>query len=215
MTRDEIQKLIGGYATGSLTESERKLLFDAALEDQELFDQLAHEQALKEMLEEPGAKQRLISALGPEQPSRVAPKNRWPWAIAAATACLAVVIGLVMLRTPEKPREIAAVTKPVEPPPPVVATQDAAPVTPPTAQPAPVRAKAGAQRPRTPRPRPRRRPHQLSPEPPKTEPAAPARPVDGVKEVAPAIAPPPPLVAPAPPTPVINGFVGGAVPQPG
>ncbi len=56
MTRDEIRKLIGGYATGSLTEAERKPLFEAALEDQELFDELAREQALKEMLDEPGAK---------------------------------------------------------------------------------------------------------------------------------------------------------------
>jgi len=40
---DEIRKLIGGYATGTLTAAEQKLLFDAALDDQELFDELARE----------------------------------------------------------------------------------------------------------------------------------------------------------------------------
>ena len=40
MNREEIQKLIGGYATGSLTDDERRLLFEAALDDQDLFDAL-------------------------------------------------------------------------------------------------------------------------------------------------------------------------------
>jgi len=34
MTPDEARKLLGGYATGSLTEAERTALFEAALEDQ-------------------------------------------------------------------------------------------------------------------------------------------------------------------------------------
>jgi len=44
MSRDEVQKLLGGYATGTLTPEEQQALFAAALEDQELFDALAHEQ---------------------------------------------------------------------------------------------------------------------------------------------------------------------------
>jgi hypothetical protein len=84
MTRDEIRGLIGGYATGTLTEAERKILFEAALQDQDLFDELAREQALKEALEEPGAKQRVIAALE-------RPKNRWPhawvWAATRAGCC--------------------------------------------------------------------------------------------------------------------------------
>jgi hypothetical protein len=34
---DEIKQLLGGYATGTLTPEERKTLFDAALQDQDLF----------------------------------------------------------------------------------------------------------------------------------------------------------------------------------
>ena len=36
MTSEQARKLLGGYATNSLTEAERKALFDAALDDQEL-----------------------------------------------------------------------------------------------------------------------------------------------------------------------------------
>ncbi len=119
---------------------------------------------------------------------------------------------MVVLRTPEKPRELAAVTQPAEPPAPAVARQDAAPVTPPVAQPTPVRAKVKAAEPVAenaptaagPPPPP------APPQRPKAETAAQA-PVDAVKKVEPAIAPPPPL--PPPPAPVVNGFVAGAAPQ--
>ena len=42
----ETERLLGGYATNTLTADERKLLYQAALEDQDLFDELAREQAL-------------------------------------------------------------------------------------------------------------------------------------------------------------------------
>ena len=53
MTQEEIRKLLGGYATNALSADERRILFEAALEDQELFDVLAKEQAL-EAYEETG-----------------------------------------------------------------------------------------------------------------------------------------------------------------
>jgi hypothetical protein len=65
MSREEIQKLLGGYATDTLSEAERRALFEAALEDQELFDALAKEQALRDVLQDPSARQQLIEALGP------------------------------------------------------------------------------------------------------------------------------------------------------
>ncbi len=128
MTRDEIRGLIGAYATGSLSEAERKALFEAALDDQALFDELAREQALKELLEEPGVKPRLAAALAPRQ------KRRWtkPWIWAAAgTLAVAAIAGLVFLRTlpqPEKTVEMAQATAPAGPvPSPVVP----APIAPP------------------------------------------------------------------------------------
>ena len=44
MSPEDIKKLLGGYATGTLTTEEQQALFAAALEDQELFDSLAREQ---------------------------------------------------------------------------------------------------------------------------------------------------------------------------
>ena len=63
MSREEIEKLLGGYATGTLTGEERDALFAAALEDQVLFDLLAREEPLRELLEDPLAKARLRRAL--------------------------------------------------------------------------------------------------------------------------------------------------------
>jgi hypothetical protein len=111
MSKDEARKLLGGYATGSLTEAERTALFQAALEDQELFDELAGEQVLKEVLDEPGARQRLIAALEPPRRHR-----GWLWVTAAATVAIAAVIGIVVSnRTPPPPQQIAQVLKSPEP----------------------------------------------------------------------------------------------------
>jgi hypothetical protein len=63
MNREEIQKLLGGYATGTLTPEEEQALFAAALDDQELFDALGREQALRDLLRDPAAKAELLAAL--------------------------------------------------------------------------------------------------------------------------------------------------------
>ena len=141
MTRDEARKLLGGYATGSLSEAERNALFQAALEDQELFEELAGEQALKEVLDEPGARQRLIAALAPStQPARGWVMRTWPWAATAALTA-AIVIGIVVSTRTEPPQQIAQVLKSAEPAPaPPTAAPTAAPVPPP----APVRRKVAA-----------------------------------------------------------------------
>lgn len=111
MIPDHIQRLIGGYATGTLSEKQRKLLFEAALEDQELFDELARDQALKELLEAPGVKQRLLASI--ETP---APRDWWrhplPWLMGGSV--LAISAGLMALvfltpsgSRPAKPVEVA------------------------------------------------------------------------------------------------------------
>ena len=60
MTPDP-KRLLGGYATDSLTEEERSELLLAALDDQELFDALADEEGLRELLESPGARRTLVN----------------------------------------------------------------------------------------------------------------------------------------------------------
>lgn len=127
MTREEAQKLLGGYATGSLTEEQRKLLFEAALEDQDLFDDLAREHDLKLILDEPGAKTRLIAALAPARP-RFSPL--WLWTASAAAIACAVLAGWILLRAPKPPAvvEVAHVAEPQPAPP--VGVSTAAPAAP-------------------------------------------------------------------------------------
>ena len=79
MSHDEVRKLLGGYATNTLTEAERKALFDAALEDQELFDALHQEQALKDLLTDPVSRDQIRQAL--EKPAVPAAwwSRWWTW----------------------------------------------------------------------------------------------------------------------------------------
>jgi hypothetical protein len=63
MPERNLEQLLGGYATGTLTEEERRALYEAALQDQALFNALGDEQALKELLDEPVHRRRLLEAL--------------------------------------------------------------------------------------------------------------------------------------------------------
>jgi len=129
MTRDEAQKLLGAYATGSLTADERRLLLEAALDDQDLFNHLAREHELKQILDEPGAKARLIDALAPPRP-RFSPI--WLWtASAAAVASLAVAAWLFVRGPKPAPAIQVAQVDAVTPAPPPAA----APVAPTPAPP--------------------------------------------------------------------------------
>jgi hypothetical protein len=67
------RELIGGYATATLSREERELLFTAALEDQELFDELVNEEPLIELLTDPVERQMLVDGLAEESPVR----DRW------------------------------------------------------------------------------------------------------------------------------------------
>lgn len=99
MKRDDIRKLLGGYATGTLTDAERKALFEAAMEDQTLFDAIADEGVLKEVLDDPQARAYLLEAL-PAKPKPVVRRiPAWSWAAAGSLAAT-LVIGVLLVRTP-------------------------------------------------------------------------------------------------------------------
>jgi hypothetical protein len=221
MTRDEIRGLIGGYATGSLSEAERRILFEAALEDQDLFDELAREQALKEALEEPGAKARLASALE----HRPKPWWRMSWVWAAATAAAVVVIaGIVVMRPSAKVEQVARLEVPELPAPPAPL-----PAPPPASTVAPPARKFAAAAPEAaPQAAPQAKAEvsaapEPQPQPPKEAPAAGTRVGTGNLPAPPA---PPEIAAQAPQIVVpgaqgfaqgnVGGFVGapGAEPQP-
>ena len=65
----EIRHLLGGYATGTLTDDERARLFAAALDDQALFDALAEEQPLKDLLDDPESRGYLLAELDQPAPT--------------------------------------------------------------------------------------------------------------------------------------------------
>jgi hypothetical protein len=142
MSRDEIQKLLGGYATGTLTTPEQQALFEAALEDQQLFDQLAQEQALRDLLHEPNAKAQVLQAL--DQPRRswfALPRVWWPAAATAAVACAALVLVFAVKRNSPQPVTMATYKaqeeiRPVPASPPPPPTPTATPAGPPAKQPA-------------------------------------------------------------------------------
>jgi len=127
MTNEEIQKLLGGYATNTLTEAERKVLFEAALDDQDLFNAMQAEEALKDLLSDPISRQQVRQAL--ETPAAAKPAAAWwAWGGAASALMAAVVIVAVIRWNPAHPRpqEVASVTatRPADQPAPL--TQEAA-----------------------------------------------------------------------------------------
>jgi hypothetical protein len=118
--RPDLEKLLGGYAAGTLTPEERRALFDAALADQSLFDALADEEALREVLADPGCRERVRSALV-EPPGSISWWRRpTAWAL-AATAAAAVVLTVAVVRTKpappaaSAPQQIAMAKKPAFP----------------------------------------------------------------------------------------------------
>ena len=116
MSLEQIRKLLGGYATGTLTPEEQRTLFEAALEDQELFDALAREQSLRDLLRDPAAKAQLLAALDDEPITWRQRAARWMWGHAvglAAVACFVTVGGYVARQahfTP--PRVVLVATEP-------------------------------------------------------------------------------------------------------
>jgi len=99
MTKDEIRQLLAGYATNTLTETERQALFEAALDDQELFDTLHQEQALKELLADPASRAQIRQAL--EKPRSVRPAW-WTWtAAASAVAAAGLIVAVIHSHTTE------------------------------------------------------------------------------------------------------------------
>jgi hypothetical protein len=104
MTPDEIRKLMGSYATGGLTDEERDRLFAAALKDQSLFDALAEEEALRDLIAQPGVRAELLQELAPKRSLL----GSW-WFAAGAFAVVLIVlgVGIEFLRRPAERLEIA------------------------------------------------------------------------------------------------------------
>ncbi len=90
--------LVGGYTAGILTAEERRRLLEAALTDQGIFDELAEDEELRQLLAQPAVRRELIDALAepPGMLDRIrawfAPPARWATAGGLAAAVVAVVL---------------------------------------------------------------------------------------------------------------------------
>jgi hypothetical protein len=141
MSREEIQKLLGGYATGTLTAEEQQALFAAALEDQELFDALGREQSLRDLLRDPAARAHLLAAL--DEPAPAPWFRRWWMPLSAATVAVAlasVTIVAVRRHSPAAPEVTVAKLEQA-----VAAPAAAAPAPAPAAAPAELKTAVGNQ----------------------------------------------------------------------
>jgi hypothetical protein len=104
MSEHELEKLLGGFAADTLTPEEKQALYTAALQDQQLFNALADEQALKELLVNPDVRRQLLTSLEQKKAPAVGSPLPWldwfrrPAGIALAggltAAALAVVLGV-------------------------------------------------------------------------------------------------------------------------
>ena len=111
MTHDEAMKLVGGYATNSLTEEQRKGLLAAALDDQELFDALEREQGLKDVFDDRVARAEVRQALEtPESGTRASWTRWWAWGGASAAVAALVAIFSTVQHRPE-PVQVSPVEK--------------------------------------------------------------------------------------------------------
>ena len=94
------RRRVGGWATASLTHAERRELLRAALDDQALFDELLAEEGLREVLEDPVARQEVLGAL--DRPGRWERLRGWlarPATVAdLATVTAAIVVALAAHR---------------------------------------------------------------------------------------------------------------------
>ena len=104
MSEHDLEKLLGGFAADTLTPEEKQALYTAALQDQQLFNALTDEQALKELLADPVVRRRLLQTLKQTSSSGAGGSFSWldwfrrpaglAFAGGLAAAALAVVLGV-------------------------------------------------------------------------------------------------------------------------
>jgi hypothetical protein len=150
MNDHEWEKLLGGFAADTLTPEEKQRLYTGALQDQQLFNALADEQALKELLADPAVRRRLLQTLNQTSTSGTGGSLSWldcfrrpaglAWAGGLAAVALAVVLGTRIYQDSLKqaaPSVTTEETKLAAPPAPAPAPPTSQPASPTIAEPAP------------------------------------------------------------------------------
>jgi len=86
---EEVRRLLSEYAPGRSSDSDRRMLMAAALEDQALFDALAIEQPLADLMADPASRRELLEALEEERDRR---GFAWWWKRLPMTAAATAMI---------------------------------------------------------------------------------------------------------------------------
>ena len=73
-----------------------RALFEAALEDQELFDELAREQSLRDLLSDPVVRNSLVAVLDEPRPE---PWYRRRWLVVSLAATVPALVLIAVLAT--------------------------------------------------------------------------------------------------------------------
>jgi hypothetical protein len=117
-----MRRLLAGYATGTLTDGERKALLEASLTDPELFEAIAEEEPLRALLTDPAARAEILSRI---EPAPVAFREKFaawlrrpPIAAAFATVAVAVVVVSVvpLLRVNQQEQQVQSARMVMQPP---------------------------------------------------------------------------------------------------
>jgi len=148
MSEPDLEKLLGGFAADTLTPEEKQALYTAALQDQQLFNALTDEQALKELLADPVVRRKLLRALQQTSTSGAGGSLSWldwfrrpaglAFAGGLAAAVFAVVLGTKIYQESLKQAAQSVSTEDAKPAaPPTPAPSTAQPALPPIAEPQP------------------------------------------------------------------------------
>jgi hypothetical protein len=103
--QSQVEKLIGGWVAGTLTPAERAVLLEASLKNQALFDAMADEEGMRELLADPAVRRDLMAVLAAKgNPQVLAAAESWwrplfkPAPMAAFSAGALAVLAFVMIR---------------------------------------------------------------------------------------------------------------------
>ena len=113
MSNEEKQLLFGEYATGNISQADKRRLMAAALDDQDLFNAIAEQEELSELtVTLPEYQLELLAAAAPLPPPR---RNPWPCLFTGAAARALAVTGVFFLRTQTEPKTEIAQAPPPQP----------------------------------------------------------------------------------------------------
>ena len=111
MTPGNLEDWLTEYASGSLSHDKERALFAAAMEDQDLFNRLMDQHAIREMLDQPEARQELARWLAREMQALSSWFRVRDWLAAPRGLVLVGASAILLFRSKISPRKNAVATR--------------------------------------------------------------------------------------------------------